>query len=99
LALEITKSIIIGLAFGGAVGLFNHWLVWSASKENEGETPRQVQNRVMGRYLIRYFINILTMATYLWHKDMYLLAGTAVGLTVLGKALAVNQTFGKKGVK
>lgn len=97
--LEITKSLIIGLAFGAVVSSFNHWLVWSVTNKTEGYTPAQVQNRFMTRYLIRYLINALAMATYLWHKDTYILVGTAVGLTVLGKVLAVKYAYVKKGVK
>ena len=97
--LEITKSLLIGLVFGAVVGLFNHWLVWSVTKDTEGYTPTQVQNRFMTRYLIRYFVNAVAMATYIWHKDTYILVGTAVGLTVFGKVLAIKYSSLKKGVK
>jgi len=96
---DIVVSLIIGLVFGSLVGVFNHWLVWSALKKTEHLPPVKVRNKLMGRYLIRYGVNFLTMATYLWHRDTYILVGTAVGLTLMGKFLAVKYSLFKKEVK
>lgn len=96
--LIIVKALLIGLAFGGMVGMFNHWLVWSVMKKAEHYTPARAKNKLMMRYLMRYFVNVLVLATYLLHRDTYMLIGTAVGLTIVAKILAINYTFLKKGV-
>lgn len=96
---DIVISLLVGLVFGSAVGIFNHWLVWSALMKSEHLPPAKVRNKIMGRYLIRYAVNFLTLATYLWHKDTYILVGTAVGLTLVGKFLAVKYSVLKKEVK
>jgi len=96
---NIVISLLVGLIFGSAVGSLNHWLVWSALKKSDQLRPAQVRNKLMGRYLIRYGVDFLALATYLWHKDTYILVGTAVGLTLIGKILAVKYSFLKKGVK
>ncbi|MGI6066205.1 MAG: ATP synthase subunit I [Bacillota bacterium] len=95
--MDIVKSLLIGLAFGALVGLFNHWLVWSVLKKSDQFTPAQAKNKLMMRYIFRYFINVAVLATYLLHRDTYVLIGTAVGLTILGKILAVNYSFLKRG--
>ena len=95
--MDIVKSLLIGLAFGALVGLFNHWLVWSVLKKSDQFTPPQAKNKLMMRYIFRYFINVAVLATYLLHRDTYVLIGTAVGLTILGKILAVNYSFLKRG--
>jgi len=96
---DIIISLIVGILFGSAVGIFNHWLVWSALKKAEHLPPAKARNKVMARYLIRYAVNFITLATYLWHKDTYVLVGTALGLTLMGKYLAVKYSFFKKEVK
>ena len=97
--LEIVISLFIGLFFGSTVGIFNHWLVWSAFKKSDRLPPAKARNKLMGRYLIRYAVNFLTLATYFWHRDTFILVGTAVGLTLMGKILAVKYSFFKKEVK
>lgn len=92
-------SLLGGLVFGSIIGSLNHWLVWSALKNTDQQRPAQVKNKLMGRYLIRYVVDFLALATYLWHKDTYILVGTALGLTLIGKVLAVKYSFLKKGVK
>jgi len=94
---EITKFLILGIAFGTIVGLFNHWLVWSVMKNIEQYPPAKGRNKLMGRYLIRYLMNLFAMAAFLLHRNTYILIGTAVGLTVLGKILAINYAFFKRG--
>ncbi|MGI6685653.1 MAG: ATP synthase subunit I [Bacillota bacterium] len=96
---DIVISLLVGVIFGSAVGILNHWLVWSALKQSEQLSPAKARNKVMGRYLIRYAINFITLATYLWHKDTYILIGTALGLSLMGKFLAVKYSILKKEVK
>lgn len=96
---DILIGLLVGLLFGSAAGSLNHWLVWSALKKTEHLRPAQVRNKLMARYLIRYAVDFLALATYLWHKDTYILVGTAVGLTLIGKILAVKYSFQKKEVK
>lgn len=96
---SILASLLIGLVFGSAVGAFNHWLVWSALQKTDELRPAQVKNKFMMRYLIRYAVDFLALGTYLLHRDTYVLVGTAVGLTLIGKILAVKYSFLKKEVK
>ncbi len=93
---KIVQSLLIGLAFGGVVAVFNHWLVWSWFKKTDKLPPAEAKKKLMVRYLIRYLINVLTLATYLLHRDTYLLIGTAAGLVLLGKILSINTFFNRK---
>lgn len=96
---EIIISLLVGLIFGSLVGSLNHWLVWSALKK-AGDVPlAAAKNKVMGRYLIRFVLDFLAMATFFIHKDIYVLVGTAVGLTIIGKILAIKYSLLKKEVK
>ncbi|MCR6545430.1 ATP synthase subunit I [Dehalobacterium formicoaceticum] len=96
---EILISLLVGLVFGSLIGALNHWLVWSALKK-AGDVPSPAaKNKLMGRYLIRFMLDFLAMATFFIHKDLYVLVGTAVGLTLIGKVLAVKYSFVKKEVK
>ncbi|MGI6678059.1 MAG: hypothetical protein ACOX2Q_02980 [Dehalobacterium sp.] len=56
-------------------------------------------NKILGRYLIRLFVDFLAMATYLIHRDVYVLVGTALGLTLFGKVLSMKYSLVKKEVK
>lgn len=96
---DIVTGLLIGLIIGGLVGVFNHWLVWSALKKSEHLPPAKGRNKIMVRYLIRYVINVVVLATYLWHKNTFILVGMALGLTIMAKVLAVKYSFLKKEVK
>lgn len=96
--LEITKSLFTGLFFGSLVAFFNHWLVWSLMKKGDQYSPAVFKNKLMIRYIMRYFVNVLALATYLLHKETFVLVGTAVALSIVGKILAINYNFLKKGV-
>lgn len=96
---NIIISSLVGLAFGSAVGSLNHWLVWSVLKKSDQFRPAQARNKLMARYLLRYALDFFALGTYLWHNDTYILVGTALGLTLIGKVLAVKYSLVKKEVK
>lgn len=91
---EIVKSLFIGLAFGTVVALGNHWLIWSVIKNYEHYDPKKAKTKVMVRYLLRYAVDAL--ALFLVYKHLYILVGTAFGLTLVGKVLAAKYTFLKR---
>jgi hypothetical protein len=94
---EILVPMLAGLIFGSLVGSFNHWLVWSALKKVEASnSPIAKNNKILGRYLIRLFVDFLAMATFLLHRDVYALLGTALGLTLIGKVLSIKYSLIKR---
>lgn len=92
---EIVKSLFEGLAFGAAVAAVNHWLIWSIVKNYDKYDPKKAKTKLFVRYFIRYILDVL--ALFLVYKHLYVLIGTALGLTLVGKVLAAKYLL-KKGV-
>lgn len=83
------QSLLIGLLWGTAVSIGNHlYLQWTI-KKNEHRSPDQGMLAVANCYITRYFINILAM--FLVYRNMWMLVGTAVGLTVMKNVTIVRE--------
>ncbi|MDK2880822.1 MAG: hypothetical protein PWQ99_597 [Clostridia bacterium] len=83
------QSLLIGLLWGTAVSIGNHFYLQWTIKKNQDRPPDQGMLAVTNCYLTRYFINILAM--FLVYRDMWMLLGTAVGLTVMKNVTIVRE--------
>jgi len=100
---RILFGLIFGLIVGTVVGLFNFWIIWRASRTQEGEDGRKSTNRLLARLLLRYVLDIATMVVlFLFHDKYpfsyeYVLVGGATGLVVPGRILSLKKGLAKRG--
>ncbi|GAW93830.1 ATP synthase subunit I [Calderihabitans maritimus] len=89
------QELFVGLAFGAVVSIFNHQLIVRLLPRLEGLPVDRAKAKLWGRYLVRYGINFLVL--FAVYKRVWLLTGTALGLTAMQKYLAVKYFFKRKG--
>ncbi|NPV28742.1 MAG: hypothetical protein HPY58_03630 [Firmicutes bacterium] len=77
----LLKSFLIGFLWGSCVSVFNHYYLKRVIKKNEGQPPDKGMLAIINCYIVRYFINIA--ALFAVYRNMWMLAGTAAGLTVM----------------
>ncbi|NBI61512.1 hypothetical protein D3Z38_00140 [Clostridiales bacterium] len=98
---EVTYVIgaIAGLIFGGAAGQLKNFLIWQKylkahAAENSGTDSL---GGLYARSFISYAVNILVLAAAFFMREVMpfdgiaFLIGTAVGLTIMNKVLALGQ--------
>jgi hypothetical protein len=73
-----------GLAFGLAGAGVNHCLLMRALRRAEAVSPKKGKNILLGCYLKRYVVNLITLlvAYFLISSNVLFLIGTAFGLTI-----------------
>lgn len=83
------RSLIIGLFWGTTISVINYYYLQWVIKKNEGQPPDKAMLAVVNCYIVRYFINIA--ALFVVYRNMWMLAGTAVGLTVMKNVSLIRQ--------
>lgn len=98
---------IAGLILGGAAGQLKNFFLWKKYLRDSVSATAQ-PNELAGLYarsLISYIVNILTLAAAFFMRTIFpfngiaFLVGTAVGLTITNKLLAVWQKKQENGGK
>jgi len=90
------KFLFIGLLWGTAVSVGNYYYLKLVVKKNENRPPRDKILSVVNCYITRYFINIAALLSIYWiFRDVWTIAGTGIGLTVMKNVTAVLEL--KKG--
>jgi hypothetical protein len=64
------------------------------SKKNEARPPEQGMLAVSNCYIIRYFVNIFAM--FLVYRNMWMLVGTGLGLTVMKHVTVIREYIASK---
>ena len=101
-ALVIIISLLIGFAFGTIFSFFNHYLLLRAFRTMTLEDEAKDKQIITRAYFWRYIINIVALVAvfivraHLPFKWEYILIGTAIGLTIPGRILAMKTGFEKK---
>lgn len=88
------KALLLGLLWGGAVGIGNYCYLQWILKKNEGSSPEQEVRVVAKTYLIRFFVNVF--ALFLVYRNMWMLVGTALGLTVFKNVIVIRGYIDSK---
>ncbi len=85
----LLKSLLSGLLWGTGISVLNYYYLHWVIKKNEGQPPQKEMLAVVNCYIARYFINIA--ALFVVYRNMWMLVGTAVGLTVMKNVTLVQQ--------
>lgn len=86
---------IKGLLFGTAVSAFNHFLTLRILRHWGEEGTHKTRGRVAAVYFMRYLINFAVL--FLVYKNVPVLVGTAIGLTMVKNILIVKYLIKRKG--
>lgn len=87
------KYLLIGLLWGTAVSIGNHYYLQWTLKKNEGRPSGEATMAVVNCYIIRYFTNILALfLAFLVGGEIWIIAGTGIGLVVM-KNVAIVQSY------
>lgn len=91
----MTIKFIEGLIFGTAVSAINYFLTLRIL-ENWGRTSQnKTKSRVTAVFFVRYALNFLTL--FLVYKNVPMLVGAAIGLTMVKNILVVKNLIKRKG--
>lgn len=86
------KPLCLGFVWGTAVSIGNYCYLSFVVKKNENRSPRDKILSVVRCYIIRYFINIAALLCGYWlMRDIWVIAGTGLGLTVMKNVTAVLE--------
>lgn len=91
---------IAGILLGGVAGQLKNFLIWKKYL-NKGASENTGQNDSMAslysRAFVSYSVNILVLAIAFFARNLFpfngiaFLIGTAIGLSIMNKALALGQ--------
>jgi hypothetical protein len=88
------RSLLLGLLWGTAVSVGNYYYLQWTIKKNEARPPEQGMLAVSNCYIIRYFVNIFAM--FLVYRNMWMLVGTGLGLTVMKHVTVIREYIASK---
>jgi len=88
-------GLLKGLLFGTAVSAFNHFLTLRILSHWGEESAHRTRGRVAAVYFMRYLINFAVL--FLVYKNVPVLVGTAIGLTMVKNILVVKYLIKRKG--
>jgi len=84
-----------GLLFGTAVGVLNNFISIKAAFPKKSLNNEKTKRRLAGAYVLRYLINF--SALFLVYKNIPVLMGTALGLTVVKNIILICYIYKRKG--
>jgi len=88
------NALLLGLLWGGAVGIGNYYYLQWVIKKNEGNSPEQEVLAIAKTYIIRFFVNVF--ALFLVYRNTWMLVGTALGLTVFKNIIVIRGYIDSK---
>lgn len=92
-------AVLIGLAWGGAIGLSKYFFVWRPVVRKPVNTEKGT-SKVMGRYFIGLFLDVFALflpyllKEYLPFSLEFVLIGTAFALAILTRLYSFNKILG-----
>ncbi len=85
----LTLDLVAGFLWGALVSVVNYSYIQWVIKQNAGKPGQKATLAVVNAHFVRYFLNIVALV--LVYKYMWMLVGTAVGLTVMLKYTIIKQ--------
>lgn len=85
---------IMGLALGLFVSGINHYVLTKGLKKAEEMPSKEANKMIAKRYMIRYFLNIVTLL--LVYKSLPMVLSTAVGLTASKNLILIKSLYKRK---
>lgn len=86
------KALLIGLLWGTAVSIGNHYYLQWTLKKNDQRPPDKAMQAVVNCYITRYFTNIAALfLTFYFGRDIWMLMGTGLGLVVMKNINIVRE--------
>lgn len=87
-------SALIGLIFGLCVSGINYLILKQAMDKSNNLPPLKSKNLIFSRYLIRIFLDLA--ALFLVYKNVPMLIGTAIGLTITKNIMLIKHYFSSR---
>jgi len=86
------KALLIGLCWGTAVSIGNHYYLQWTLKKNKQRPPQEATQAVINCFLTRYFINLLAIfLVFYFGHEIWMLVGTGLGLIVMKNVNMVRE--------
>ncbi len=85
----VWRSLILGFLWGAVVSVGNHYYLQWVLKKNREQPPDRAMLAIVNCYIVRYFVNVA--ALFLVYRDMWMLLGTGIGLTLMKNVNLVRQ--------
>ena len=82
-------DLVVGFLWGPLISIINYSYLQLVIKQNAGKSTQKATLAVVNAHFVRYFLNIAALVVV--YKHMWVLVGTAVGLTVMLKYTIVMQ--------
>lgn len=86
---KLALDLIIGFLWGTLISVVNYTYIQWVIKQNAGKPAQKATLAVVNAHFVRYFLNIVALVVVC--KYMWVLVGTAVGLTVMLKYTIIKQ--------
>jgi hypothetical protein len=86
---KLGLDLAVGLLWGTLVSVVNYGCLQWTIRRNAGRPPQKAVRAVLNIQFVRYFVNIAAFAAV--YRHMWVLVGTAIGLTVMLKYTIITQ--------
>ncbi len=86
---KLGLDLAIGFLWGTLISVVNYGFLQWTIRRNAGQPPQKAALAVLNAQFVRYFVNIAALVVV--YKHMWVLVGTAIGLTVMLKYTIIGQ--------
>lgn len=88
---KLGLDLLVGFLWGLLISIVNYSYLQYEIKKNAGKSAQKATLAVVNAHFVRYFLNIMALVLVVVYKHVWVLVGTAVGLTVMLKYTIVKQ--------
>lgn len=88
---QLGLDLAVGFIWGTLISVVNHGFLQWTIRRNSGQPPHKATLAVLNAQFVRYFVNIAALVVV--YRHMWVLVGTALGLTVMLKYTIISQSI------
>ena len=86
---KLGLDLAVGFLWGTLISVVNYCFLQWTIRKNADQPPQKAALAVLNAQFVRYFVNIAALVTV--YRHMWVLVGTAIGLTVMLKYTIIAQ--------